>query len=262
MTIIGVAFFGSPNWPKFTKLKIGIGLALCALAAGLWTIFAGKGDKRWRRNSVVGMLLACSGVIGLWGIGFFSIDLTRSVFQKAFAAEGMDPAKISGQLTFWAGVTSVMLNLGAFFGIYGFGVVSQRIGRRPTFAIAFLLAMTSTAAVFLWLKQRSEIFWMIPLMGFCQLSLFGGYAIYFPELFPTRLRSTGTSFCYNVGRFVAASGPAVLGLLTSGVYQHQPEPMRYAGVTMCGIFLLGLVVLPFAPETKGKPLPEDIRTDP
>ena len=54
---------------------------------------------------------------------------------------------------------------------------------------------------------------MIPIMGFCQLTLFGGYAIYFPELFPTRLRSTGTSFCYNVGRLVAAAravdaGPA------------------------------------------------------
>ena len=48
-------------------------------------------------------------------------------------------------------------------------------------------------------------------MGFFQLSLFSGYAIYFPELFPTHLRSTGTSFCYNVGRFVAASGPALLG---------------------------------------------------
>src|SRR5207247_6958393 len=112
-------------WPKFTKLKIGIGLALCALAAGLWTIFAGKGDKRWRRNSVVGMLLACSGVIGLWGIGFFSIDLTRSVFQKAFAAEGMDPAKISGQLTFWVGVKAVLVNRGASFGIYRIG------GRSP-----------------------------------------------------------------------------------------------------------------------------------
>ena len=54
---------------------------------------------------------------------------------------------------------------------------------------------------------------MIPLMGFGQLSLFGGYALYFPELFPTRLRSTGTSFCYNVGRFVAASGPAALDVL-------------------------------------------------
>src|SRR5262249_54034458 len=128
---------------------------------------------------------------------------------------------------------------------------------RATFAVAFLLALASTAMVFLGLRERSQIFWMMPIMGFCQLSLFGGYAIYFPELFPTRLRSTGISFCYNVGRFVAASGPAVLGLLTSEVYRHQPEPMRYAGVTMCSIFLLGLVVLPFAPETRDKPLPEE-----
>src|SRR6266566_314581 len=121
--------------------------------------------------------------------------------------------------------------------------------------------MTSTAAVFLLLKERSEIFWMIPLMGACQLSMFGGYAIYFPELFPTRLRSTGTSFCYNVGRLVAAVGPSMLGLLTSKVYGSYKAidpalPFRYAGVTMCAVFVVGLLALPFAPETKGKPLPE------
>jgi hypothetical protein len=93
-------------------------------------------------------------------------------------------------------------------------------------------------------------------MGFTQLALFGGYAIYLPELFPTRLRSTGTSFCYNVGRLVAAAGPFTLGFLTSSVYKDYPEPMRYAGVTMCLVFLIGLAALPFAPETKGKPLPE------
>jgi hypothetical protein len=95
-------------------------------------------------------------------------------------------------------------------------------------------------------------------MGFCQLALFGGYAIYFPELFPTRLRSTGTSFCYNVGRLVAAVGPLTLGLLTSKVFGAYPQPMpfRLAGVTMCAVFLLGLVALPFAPETRGQPLPE------
>ena len=46
-------------------------------------------------------------------------------------------------------------------------------------------------------------------MGFFQLALFAGFAIYLPELFPLRLRSTGTSFCYNVGRFIAASGPVL-----------------------------------------------------
>ena len=89
-------------------------------------------------------------------------------------------------------------------------------------------------------------------------TLFGGYAIYFPELFPTRLRSTGTSFCYNVGRYVAAIGPLSLGLLASRVFGGYGEEMsyRYAGVTMCSFFLVGLIVLPFAPETKGQPLPE------
>jgi hypothetical protein len=99
-------------------------------------------------------------------------------------------------------------------------------------------------------------------MGFGTLSVFGGYAIYFPELFPTRLRSTGTSFCYNVGRFVAASGPALLGLLTGVVYKDTGTtdpamPLRYAGVTMCSVYLIGLVALNFAPETRGQPLPEE-----
>ena len=53
-----------------------------------------------------------------------------------------------------------------------------------------------------------------------------------------------------------ALGPLALGLLTSRVYVGYPEPMRYAGVTMCLVFLIGLATVPFAPETKGKPLPE------
>ena len=81
--------------------------------------------------------------------------------------------------------------------------------------------MGMTAYTFWNLREISEIFWMIPLMGFAQLSLFGGYAIYFAELFPTRLRSTGTSFCYNVGRFAAAAGPFTLGYLTKDVFGRQ-----------------------------------------
>jgi len=214
------------------------------------------GDLRWRKNAIVGLCMAFSGVVGLWGIGFFSFDLLQSVLRKRFEAEGLEPQAIAGQLAWWTGITSVMQNLGGFFGIYAFSRVTGVLGRRPTFAISYVAALVSTALVFSYMSDFSHIFWMIPLMGFCQLALFGGYAIYFPELFPTRLRSTGVSFCYNVGRFVAAVGPFALGYLTSSVFAHKAEPMRWAGVSMCAVFLLGLVALPFAPETKDRPLPE------
>ena len=202
------------------------------------------------------MILAFAGVVGLWGIGFFSFDLVDVVFRKHFQGQGLSPQEITGKLTFWKGITSLLQNAGAFFGIYAFARITSVIGRKPAFAISFVLAAAATAVTFCFLDTFWQIFVLIPIMGFCQLALFGGYAIYFPELFPTRLRSTGTSFCYNVGRLVAAAGPSVKGFLTSKVFKGFPEPMRYAGITMCSVFLVGLLALPFAPETKGKPLPE------
>ncbi len=214
------------------------------------------GEPRWRRNSIVGMLLAFSGVVGLWGIGFFSYDLFRPVLETSFRAQGLSGAELAGKTDIWIGVTSLLQNLGSFFGVYAFTYLAQVFNRRKAFAVSFVAAMLMTAYTFWNLRSISDMLWMVPLMGFCQLALFGGYAIYLPELFPTRLRSTGTSFCYNVGRMVAAAGPFTLGLLTRDVFKGYEEPLRYAGVTMCLVFLVGLAALPFAPETKGKPLPE------
>jgi MFS family permease len=224
------------------------------------------GDPRYRSRAVFGLILALAGVIGLWGIGFFSFDLLSYVMNPRYEAQakdlglaGADAVKyVQWEKTLWSGITSLLQNLGAFFGIFMFSYASVFAGRRPTFALFFVLAGVMTAIVFLYIDSWSEVFWMIPLMGFFQLAIFGGYAIYFPELFPTRLRSTGTSFCYNVGRLIAAVGPAMLGFLTSTVFAGYPAPypLRYAGVAMCSVFALGLIALPFLPETKGKPLPE------
>jgi MFS family permease len=215
-------------------------------------------NPRWARNAIVGLLLASSGIIGLWGIGFFSIDLQRAIFEARADQQELAGADKTFYVDNWAGWTSVMLNIGGGLGVFAYSLTTHQIGRRSAFAISFALAMASTVLVFWKLQNIGDIFWMIPIMGFCQLALFGGYAIYFPELFPTRLRSTGISFCYNGARFVAALGLTAPGLLSKQVFSGYPEPqpLRYAGITMCSIFVLGLLVLPFAPETRGQPLPE------
>jgi hypothetical protein len=92
---------------------------------------------------------------------------------------------------------------------------------------------------------------MLPLMGFATLMPFAGYSIYFPEIFPTRLRGTGVGFCYNTVRYLAAPFPLLLGWLSTQM------PFRTVAMFMSGIYLFGIVALIWAPETKGKPLPED-----
>ena len=76
-------------------------------------------------------------------------------------------------------------------------------------------ACAPVAFVFYSLKTATDVLWMLPLMGFATLSCFAGYSIYFPEIFPTRLRGTGVGFCYNTVRYLAAPFPFLLGWLST-----------------------------------------------
>jgi MFS family permease len=205
-------------------------------------------DMRWRRHTFIGLTLAIAGVVGLWGIGFWSPELIREALSS-LTKEARDR---------YAALGTLLQDVGAFFGISAFTLVTARFGRRPTFVFFFILAMAATVMTFGLLRQPSDIFWMIPILGFCNLSIFGGYSIYLPELYPTRLRSTGVGFCYNVGRIVAALGPFTLVYLNSA-YAHAgyQSPFRIAAITLSSIYLVGIAAVAFAPETKGKPLPEE-----
>jgi hypothetical protein len=118
-----------------------------------------------------------------------------------------------------------------------------------------------TLYVFRTMSTPTDAYWMMPLMWFFSLGVFAGFAIYLPELFPSRVRSTGTSFCYNLGRFAAAGGSFFSAKLATdffGAHYGFDSPLRerYAAMAMCIVFVIALVTLPFAPETKDKPLPE------
>ena len=220
------------------------------------------GEARWRKPALLGMMLCVAGVVGLWGVGFFSPELVGDVIERSLKAEGTSAAKISQAKTIWTGVNMIVQNLGAFCGMIAFSKAAQRFGRKPAFAVAYVAAFLATVGYFQLFNSKADI-WMSFVMGFCQLALFAGFAIYLPELFPTRLRSTGTSFCYNVGRFIAASGPFTLGKLQLALAAGVTTPaaklaaFRSAACYISTIFLLGLVALLFLKETKGQPLPED-----
>jgi len=247
-----------------------------------------------RKHVVLGMIMAATGVIGTWGIGLFSMELSGKVFQKiatespeyrqviqeVLAKHGLAPdaekdaspeiqaeikestKKIVNDIVgWWRGCNLLLFNIGAMAGMYGITLGAIYWGRRVTFTLFKTGCIISTAATFLFLNDAKTLFLLVPPMGFFLMSMFGGYTVYFPELFPTRLRSTGVSFCYNVGRYIAAFGPLMYSGLTLAFagFATQTDatlPARYAGVAMCSVFIIGIAAVWLLPETKGKPLPE------
>jgi MFS family permease len=139
---------------------------------------------------------------------------------------------------------------GALIGMFGFTLAAAYFSRRGAFLGAFVFCLVVVAYVFHSLKTATDVYWMLPLMGLATMSVFAGYSIYFPEIFPTRLRGTGVGFCYNTVRYLAAPFPLLLGWLSSFM------PFRQVAVMMCGIYLVGIAALVWAPETKGQALPE------
>ena len=217
-----------------------------------------------RRNTLVGIALGFAGVTGLWAIGFYLPELIRTAVPKDSA-------------DWYVSLGMLLFNAAAAAGTFALTFIMNRFGRRFGFALIFLFAIVTITGVFGFMTTPQQVWWMAPLLGIGTLSVFGGYSIYFPELFPVRLRATGTGICYNTARYVSASAPFTLGMLTvllaapagsdrakAGLSSltllsalgSVDNPIRYAAVIVASAFLIGLVALFFAPETKDKSLPQ------
>jgi hypothetical protein len=213
-------------------------------------------NPKWSKHAWLGLVLCSAGIIGLWGIGNFHPRIVRSIIEAQLASSHLTPEVLASEKSYWAAVGLLLQNIGAFCGMMTLSWVAQTRGRRPAFAIALFASFLSTLLVFRFMREVSDIYWMLPLMGFGQLSVFAVYAIYLPELFPTSLRSTGTSFCYNFGRLLAATAPFTVGQITKNLGGNL-ESFRTAGSWVSLVLLVGIAVLPCLPETKDQPLPEE-----
>lgn len=205
-------------------------------------------DPTLRRNTLAGTLLALAGVGGLWGVGFWLPDLLGFAFPDLKGQE----------LIRFKSYVALTQQSGAFIGMIGYAAISERIGRKPALLIALALAFLSVQGTFHFVHDSRSAFGWAFVMGLCALAPFAAYAVYFPELFPTRLRSTGVGFCYNCARLVAALAPFLLGKFAD-TFKSATDPsagLRTAAAIVACVYVFGFIGLSLAPETKGKPLPE------
>jgi MFS family permease len=203
------------------------------------------GDPQWRPRAIFGALLAMVGLATFWGVVIAGQDLAADLLKRLGDPDSGGKAKIA---------FGYIQTTGAGLGMLAFGPLSARWGRKRTFAIMHVCALVMTPVV-CWVPSYfgsyALLLCLLPLFGFFAQGIHAGYAVYFPELFPTHLRATGAGFCFNTGRILAA--PVLIWI--SGEMKRVLD-LRLAITYLGLLFLFGLIFLCFLPETRGKDLPE------
>jgi MFS family permease len=227
--------------------------------AGWTELFRG----RLRRASLVGVGLAAVGLATFWGTHIYGKDALRRAVQAEQVRgwpPGLSPeereartAGLGPLLKRWEMAGMLLATVGGGLGLVSFGPLADRLGRRGAFLAFHLGGLAAALVLFRALSGVMARALFLPAFGFLTLGLHAGYAVYFPELFPSALRGAGAGFCFNVGRLLAA--PV---LLVSGWLQRPgwgSLPLEDAASLMSLLFLPGVALLAAAPETRGRDLP-------
>lgn len=208
--------------------------------------------------------------------GDFEILLDRSDLEqlvdplkKAVGLQFRD--RIDALLKRWEMLGMLLVTVGGGIGLVAFGPICHRIGRRKAFLFFHAGGLVMAVVSFQLLSGVGTLLIALPIFGFLTLGMHAGYAIYFPELFPTRLRGTGAGFCFNAGRIIAApilffSGWMQRGLVVDSRdtwigpwlslrFELFPVSLENAATFLSLLFVLGFIVL-FGPETRGRDLME------
>ena len=193
------------------------------------------------------MMLVCVSDAGLAGINWKEASEEQKEAREQALAAGKSIIKRQ-EMT---GMFLVMV-LGGGLGLVLFGSISNIMGRKGAFIFYHLGGFLAALLLFYVLGpgdySRTSLLIFLPIFGFLTLGMHAGYAVYFPELFPTRLRGTGTGFCFNAGRIGSA-----VAMATSATQGWTPsQSSQY----MVPLFAVGVIVTLLAKETRGEELPD------
>jgi len=197
-------------------------------------------DREIRRRAIIAFLMATSSAVGFWGISSWIPPFIGSVAAKS----GLPAPQ-------WASFTGLAYNAGSIVGYIGFGFLADAYGRKPITLLFFAMSLILTPALFLLTSDLHLLLLIAAVLGVFASGQFTWMSAWLPELFPTRLRATAVGFIFNGPRFLAAIGTLIAGTLIVkfGGYGN-------ACIIVATIYILALVVGPFLPETRGKPLPQ------
>lgn len=189
------------------------------------------------RTTLVGILVGSIPLIGAWSASKWMIPWADAVAGSAA------PAYKASAQGFWA--------LGAVLGSFCGAQVAEWLGRRRAYSWMSLGSAALTSLLFLGTRPLDPAF--LPTVfaqGFVGTLFFGWLPLYLPELFPTEVRSAGSGIAYNVGRFVTAAGVLAAG----GLFVMLGGSYPRIGATCGLVYLLGLVVIRWAPDTSTRTL--------
>jgi MFS family permease len=202
-------------------------------------------SAQYRRRTIAATVLLTVAIIGLWAGAVYEPSAVILLSLKAGMAKP-EAARM-------ASIATGLLSIGTVIGCLALPPMAERIGRRPTLAVYFIGMAATIALAFGWAFYLPD--GLVPFIVLLfVLGFFGGnfalFSLWLPEQFETRVRATAFAFCTSFGRFFGAIvnfgiGAMVLHMKTLGV------PIALTALA----FVVGLAVIPFSPETKGKSLP-------
>jgi MFS family permease len=211
-------------------------------------------------RTLLGFSLAVIGLATFWGVHIYGKDFAMRRAREAFEQQAglTTDASVATRQVVWKEHQSQIKNremLGMFLtttggglGLLAFGPICEWLGRRRAFMWFHLGGLAAGVFLFQTYKLWNDALFaaLLVVFGFWTLGMHAGYAIYFPELYPTRLRSLGSGFCFNFARFTTA-----VMLVVNGYLQQHHVSFETAGTFLSLLFLGGIVVIWFGPETKG-----------